>query len=202
MTAAQRVHGSLFHEVKGSTRLLDEKVSVIDFVDRLEQPSRPLAHIVSDLACASDATFSGIVRTAASYPTLDGTFLFSEYGVKVTQIFRKSEAVQFREELTKDPLITVIRPGGEMSVEGVRVNATSKDFPALVIGNEYVFFVAYVAETGSFRTADFRGTFTLSNSQARNLKSIQADEADLSIGVSRGLFIGLLRNLSCASGGR
>jgi hypothetical protein len=157
MTARQRAHARHFTKSQlGSSRMLDELQSVDVHEDGWVAPTQPTLDVLADLACASDAVLSGHVRSVQSFPTEDGRFLFSEYAVEALRVFRSMSRAG-----TRGTVLTVIRLGGEMTIDGRPVTATISSFPALSTNRRYLLFLKYHSDTDTFETASPAGTLEI-----------------------------------------
>jgi hypothetical protein len=161
MTPMQRAHSKLFDRYKSGTRLLDKGVSISDTGHRgFQDPDAPQPtweSSVTDVACASDIVFGATVMHAVSNPIDDGTFIFTDYTVRIEDvIYRKRTSNNSGEN------VVVTRPGGEIAIgAGAPVSATTAEFPLLVVGQRYVFFVKRVVSTGAFQSFDPMGTIAV-----------------------------------------
>jgi hypothetical protein len=176
-------------------RILDTTESVTVDETRVSAPAtKPLNEVVVDLACASDAVLVGAILSAESFPTEDGTLLFTEYTVRPTQIFRAANGAA----VTPAGNVTVVRPGGEMSVAGKVVKAVMSSFPPLSVGGRYVLFLKNIKGTTNFETAIPEGVFRLAGSQVEGTRRVNATDEDLiSSPLPAERIFGVLRNMTC-----
>jgi hypothetical protein len=193
MTPAQHRHARLFGD--GGFRLLDWKQNLEVEVDPGFNPAtKPLAEVIADLACASDAVFLGVVSDSRSWPTENGTMLFTEYTVHPTEIFRTANSAS----VTPGRSVTVVRPGGEMSIEGTMVRASINIFPPLEGNERYILFTKYLPDTGAFQTRASKGTLVVHGSEVVGTIGFSATDGDL-ISPPRRLssLLTTLRGVSC-----
>jgi hypothetical protein len=194
MTARQRAHARHFTKSQlGSSRMLDELQSVDVHEDGWVAPTQPTLDVLADLACASDAVLSGHVRSVQSFPTEDGRFLFSEYAVEALRVFRSMSRAG-----TPGTVLTVIRLGGEMTIDGRPVTATISSFPALSTNRRYLLFLKYHSDTDTFETASPAGTLEIRGQQLIPTDRVAAtDEAAMADGIPFSLVQARLGGLSC-----
>ena len=102
--------------------------------------------MLTELGCDVDDVFVGAVESVEAFPTEDGGFLFSEYQVSLGERFggrRTARPGPF------PSLVTIVRPGGTVNVDGVEIRADINTFPRLNAGSTYLFF-ARKGPTGAF----------------------------------------------------
>jgi hypothetical protein len=180
LTAPQRerarIHATQF---KSTSRLLDEKLSVRITQDYTDVADKPLADVLKDMVCRSDGVFVGSVNAVEVNPTEDGTFLFSDYMTTIIDVVRTTVAAGLQIGQT----VVVSRPGGETTIDGVRVAATINTFPPLVVGSSYLFFVRRNAQAEALLTLSRRDVF---EALATNLRPIGGGipATDTSVGSS------------------
>ena len=188
MTPAQRHHSQLFEEFSTGERLLDELTNLNRFRDRVASESRPMSEIARELRCAADDVFIGTVEGSQSLPIADGTFLFTEYTVRITE-----DVANPTGPLRPGRLITVLRPGGSTQVGEHTVTAYLSDVPKLIVGASYLFFEKRVAATGGYRSARHDGTFSVTDETVKSLGRLPALEGDLAKGARKDLFLNAVR---------
>lgn len=158
MNDRQRIHARVFQDPDYTTRLLDTLQSIDDNsmyflnpkeVDHKEQ--------LRQLFCSSDAVFAGIVKTSESFPTETGTFLFTEYSVLLTDVFR-SPLIQ---GLKPDQAVVFVRLGGSIYIERLTVRATTNYYPPLQIGSRCLIFAREITQTGSYTAPNPQAVFVL-----------------------------------------
>jgi hypothetical protein len=121
---------------RGFGRILDTGQSIKLAGEEGSEPGKTGRELIAQLACASDAVFEGTVELGQTHPTGDGTFLFTDYYVRVTRVVR-STAIKAR---MIGYVEVVTRPGGHVEVSGKSVTATVTTFPPLQVGLSYLFF--------------------------------------------------------------
>jgi hypothetical protein len=194
MTATQRERAKLHADEKSGTRVLDEvgaEVSKgVDF--QFNRPAKTVVAALTDLACKSTNVFIANVQSVDSHPILDGTFIFSDYEVRVTEAFRGASLPG----LGVGGLATVTRPGGAIVIDGKPVRATISTFPSLTLGDTYLFFGTYVPAAEAVRTTDWQGQFRLLNGRAVPVVWFHAIGVT-SDGIDLDLVQRTLRNVTC-----
>lgn len=194
MTPAQRHHSQLFKEFSGPMRLLDELVNKNVFRDRVVSSEPvPLSDFARELRCAADSVFVGTVEGRRSLPTEDGTFIFTEYTVVVTETIDTGP----NRELREGARVTILQPGGSIQIGEHTTTAFVSDVPELGIGAAYVFFATRIAATGAYRSAHHEGTVSLTDDTARvrSLPSFSTSEGDLARGIAKDLFLTEVRGI-------
>lgn len=101
---------------------------------------------LEDLALNADAVIIGTPLDVTSELTQTRKFVFSEYQVRVTKVILNHDL-----NLLPTQTIVVTRPGGEVSVDGHAFRAIDPDVPKLVIGQSYVFFLHFKADSQTFK---------------------------------------------------
>lgn len=147
-----------------------------------------MSDIAIELRCASDDVFIGQVESSETYPTADGSFLFTEYRVRVTE-----DATNRGAAVRPGAVLTVVRPGGLMVVDGRTVSVKLNDSPALITGLSYLFFGKRIAATGAYRSAHVNGTLRVTDTSVVGLTSAPAFEGDIAEGTRRDLFLNTVR---------
>ena len=145
--------------------------------------------VAKELRCAADQVFIGTIEDSQSLPIADGTFLFTEYAVMVTEAIAPAPGEGGR----AGSRLTVLRPGGSIRVEETAITAFISDVPRLETGASYLFFENGVPATGATRSAHADGTFAVSNDSVRSLTSVQTLGGDLAKGTRKDLFLNAVR---------
>jgi hypothetical protein len=112
-----------------------------DYMARI-QPLTP-AQELAELAAHVDAIVSGTTVNRYSAPNALHTALYSDWIVKVTQVYKRTPAIQTE--------ITVTRLGGDTNLAGHRVIYTDPTFPEFTMNHEYVFYLHALPESSSFQ---------------------------------------------------
>ncbi len=148
MTPAQRVHAELYKDFAGDTKVLDAGIVIERLVHSASSPiaGRTTDKAVGEMACTVDTVFVGQVIGQTVMPTLDGTFLFTDYQVDVTDVIREPKAG------STPARAVVTRPGGFVERDGVKVGVTVNTWPLLKVGATYLFFGQLVPQTRAYRT--------------------------------------------------
>jgi hypothetical protein len=196
MTSRQR---AIAHEFRGLSsnkkRLLDDLVSISVASDEsfgaAGTPTPSLAEFLTSQMCATDTTMVGTVTSAQSFPTEDGTFLFTEHQFLVADQFRVSPAARF-----VSGAITLVRPGGDMLVEGVHVRAHTLSSPPLVVGQKYLLFASYRPSLGVFGASGGNSAFLITGDALRTSR-LRLSDADLTGGVNMATVLRVLRSVTC-----
>src|ERR1041384_448878 len=97
-------------------------------------------------ACAADAIFIGTVRDKSSQLTEDKTFIFTDYGFVIDTILRNDSPFA----LTPETAVVLSRIGGEVQINGRKVQAVADAAQPFEIGGRYLVFVTYLPERNTF----------------------------------------------------
>jgi hypothetical protein len=159
MTPAERSHAKVHSRFSTGTRLVDERVSIHTHEMFVGSPDLPSENVEFDeaqaLKCRTDASFIARVVSGRSHPIEDGTYLFTDYTVRIEEAFHAPAT----RRLQPGDLTTITRPGGTMTIDGVAITAASNQFPALTAGARYLLFVQYLPETKDFVSSQPEGAY-------------------------------------------
>jgi hypothetical protein len=156
MTPAERTRALYFQDRRTGIKLLDRQVSLGDRTYLIEPEPSPAEIVFDRIACGSAATFVGTVLDARTHPIADGTFLFTDY------VLRLDEAIRMPSwSFVAGDEIILSRPGGALTVDGILTTASTDLFRALTKGVQYVLFASYIPSTRSFISRLPSGTFSL-----------------------------------------
>ncbi len=112
----------------------------------------------SKLVKETDAIIGGKAVKKTSQITEDETFIFTDYDVVVTEIYKNHKAASLTPGLT----ISVIRPGGTVIIGDVIVEVRDDDFLPLPVNQEnLVLFLNFIPETGAYQSKLGAGSFEL-----------------------------------------
>jgi len=161
-------HRHLHHAFESGTPLKDgQRRSVLPGMPfetseqaRLKAAMDPLTAFVMPLWCESQAIVRGQVTAAASDVTDDKSFVFTDYAFRVS-------AVEKGSGIKPDQVITLTRPGGEITTASGTVGADVAGLESLLPGTDYVVFLR--ASVDGAWLADVRlGTFLTDGTNARS----------------------------------
>jgi len=167
MSEKQKEHSKLYdnYYTKGQGRLDEDPQSqrVRDFQANMYKPSglEPVVDPISieqfmqRQSCAADAVVAGEVIDKASQLVASAQFLFTEYTVRITDVY-KNNALS---EVLPGSEITVVRPGGKAEIRGRIVKTIDGRFLPLTVGSRVLLFLKYLPKTGSYDSALNRGSF-------------------------------------------
>jgi hypothetical protein len=119
-----------------------------------EFPANVSPQLIGEVANC-DVIVMGVPVTERTLPIPDRSFLFTEYEVRVEQVFFAGQQVIH----TGDTII-VSRAGGEMSSNGVLVKAMESAFDLFRLNQPYIFMLRSVRETETYRALG-SGTFVI-----------------------------------------
>jgi hypothetical protein len=150
MTPLERRHSEQFDSFRTGTRILDRLETVKKFAHPSDTSVRvTIDSLVANHTCANPSVFVGRVESQRSHPISDGTFLFTDYVVRVEQLVRNRGA---RPSLSPGRTIVVARPGGAIDIGGVTVTATHDMYPPLRTGGLYLFFAEPILGLDTFKS--------------------------------------------------
>ncbi len=166
MTGVQRIHSGLFDRFATGDRILDTSHSVDTIVDRVgSRTPTSFVDLLRRLVCSSDAVVEGRITTLASNPIKDGTFLFTDYTLSVVERFRGPAALQ----AAAGQSVVLTRAGGELSVDGVTIRATSSDFPLLKRDESYIVMGKFISATGAIQSSEIDTTYWIAGNRAKRI---------------------------------
>jgi hypothetical protein len=197
MTPVQKIHSQLY-DAFSLGKPLDDAVTGWRWFQAhspWDEPPRQTG-ILQDLRalkCSSDAVVSGRVDFSVSNPTANGTYIFTDHEILVTEVFKRPAG-----SVVKQADRTVItRPGGEVVVEGKVAGVAPAAFPALEMAREYLFFARFVQATGTFQTVVPEGVLELLGDQAHRLIPLWLARTERPVAVDRARLLTELRSINC-----
>src|SRR5262245_25366139 len=167
LSPADTYHATLFDGLGQFQKPLDVLASV-DAVDDLARmpaaPARATRPAVRRAAGDTATAFLGRVTEAKSYPTRDGLFLWTSYRVRITKALRQGASA-------KPPtgVVTVVRPGGSIVLEGMTVEARANAWPPLAVGTDYYLFTSFLDRTGAYKSSNRSATYQVDGTSVRLL---------------------------------
>jgi hypothetical protein len=179
----QRIHSKLYTYYQPLTNngtisdliKKDAKSMIVEIVvhvglgEALTGPETPEDYF-GKLAKASDTVIRGRAIKKISRITEDETFIFTDYEVVVTEVFKNNLA----DPLDIGAIISVTRPGGKVVVDGVIVKVKDNSFAPLPINDkDVVLFLKFIPETGAYQATRTTGSFELDGSILRPLTGVQ-----------------------------
>src|SRR5206468_1020390 len=108
------------------------------------QAAIPIEQFMHRKSCAADAVVAGDVMDNAPQLVASGQFLFTEYTVRITDVYKKNPLT----EVLPGSEITVVRPGGKAEIHGRTVKTIDGRFLPLTVGSRVLLFLKYVPKTG------------------------------------------------------
>jgi hypothetical protein len=89
------------------------------------------------LARGVSAIVLGTITQRQSALNAQHSFVYSDWTVHVTRVFKGASIP----EVHPGDDVTLVAPGGEVIVGGLRVHARDNSFPELLIGHQYIFYL-------------------------------------------------------------
>jgi hypothetical protein len=104
-----------------------------------------------------DVIVMGVPVTERTLPIPDRSFLFTEYEVRIEQVFFAGQQI-----IHIGDTIVVSRAGGELRFNGVLVKAIESAFDLFPLNQPYIFMLRSVPETETYRALG-SGTFVIAD---------------------------------------
>ena len=164
LSPADAYHSTLFDGLGQFQKPLDtlSSVDAVDDLARLPAAPRATRDVIRQAACETDTVFAGVVTEAKSYPTRDGLFLWTSYRVRVAKSLRSHTGAT-----PPSGVVTVVRAGGSLTLDGTTVEARSNAWPPLAVGTEYYLFTSFLDRTRAYKSSNRSGTYQVDGSSAR-----------------------------------
>jgi hypothetical protein len=179
LTEKQRVHSRLYpdyHLTLAGQGTIDDLIAknpdkrvLGEFVcpglgPALLEPETPESYF-GNLANSADAIILGTVKRKTSLVTEDRAFVFTDYDVSVTRVFKNNPSAP----IGIGAGITVTRPGGKVLLRGVVISVYDSNVEPLSVNTRVVLFLTFIPETGAYQAAKADGGFELDGSSVRPL---------------------------------
>lgn len=168
MSEKQRVHSRLiesegdrykvgrrldeFVDGQGTGALIEPPLEIIN----PDAPRLSFADFIKSLTCDADAVVVAVVRDRTSQLAEQKKFVFTDYTMLVKEIYKGHL------DIAPNVGITVMRPGGKVSINGRIVTAIDSSYQFLESDKRYLLFLRYIPETGAYRSQR-KGTFLIDN---------------------------------------
>jgi hypothetical protein len=152
MTEKQRQHSKLFkHSVQ---KLLDIAASRLGDVEVEEDTGYSLVlpstsqkfPVFQSALCNADAVVVGTIMSKSSQLTDEGNFIFTDHGVTVDELIKNNASAPILPATT----ITTTRDGGVVELNNRILSAKREDFVPPLVGKQYLLFLRFIPETGSY----------------------------------------------------
>jgi hypothetical protein len=129
-----------------------------------DETARPEDYF-GDLAAKSNAVIQGKVTGRVSQITDDDAFIFTDYSVLVTEVYKDDTSAQ----IVKGATITVTRPGGKVLLDGVIAKASDQMFAPLPTNKQVILYLQFIPETGAYKATSPTGSFELNGNTLTSL---------------------------------
>jgi hypothetical protein len=117
----------------------------------------------------SDAIIRGRAVSKISQITEDDSFLFTDYDVVVSEVFKNNAIIP----LNSGTSITVTCAGGKIVIDDVVMKAGGNGEASLPVNaQDVLLFLKFIPETGSYRLTRYNGGFELNGKSVRPLAGI------------------------------
>ncbi|HKP12753.1 MAG TPA: hypothetical protein VJZ91_11600 [Blastocatellia bacterium] len=183
LSERQRIHSRVFAYYKQMREGLPDYQRISDFFAKPKgkvmgtvitvglspapDPQTP-EEFLRELGDKSDAVIKGAVVKKVSQITEDDSFIFTDYDVVVTEVFKDNPTSPI--EVGRPILVT--RPGGKIAASGFVVKADDEKFLPLPMNGEVLLFLKFIPESGAYKSTEARGGFELNGSLIRPLTGI------------------------------
>ena len=173
MSEKQREHSRLFKQYDTAQKIPDlarkekndvEVYRLLPLGADLSGVEVPASETIKRITCSADAVVIGKVRDKASQLTEGEGFVFTDYEFTVREVLKNNEAAPIIGE------ISVTRPGGSVVLNGKRVRAVDESFKPLIIGQEYMLFLRFLPQTGSYMSIESGESFELAGNEIKSLR--------------------------------
>jgi hypothetical protein len=135
------------------------------------RPPIELSTYLRDLSCKADAIIYGVVKSQESQLDESGSFLFTDYGVALSEVLKSDDP-----SLGQGEEITVVRGGGAVILNNRLVRAIDPNQGRVKVGDSYVFYLKRVGTHKGYRPVskgDFEDTFRLDKDTAAQISRKQ-----------------------------
>jgi hypothetical protein len=170
MTERQRQHSKLYGGLGSrDLRKTEKSISIVRTVpfiegDNVKTPST-MDGLLRHITCSADLVVVGTVLGKASQLTEDGTFVFTDYEMRVEELVGNNADVRAR----RGDSIVITRPGGAVKFNDKTVRVTDKSFQPLEVGGRYLMSLRQIPSTGAYRAVDSESSFELNQDGVRRL---------------------------------
>jgi hypothetical protein len=107
--------------------------------------------------CEADAAVIGTIASKSSQLTEDGTFTFTTYQLRVTQVLKNNPAAS----LVVNSIIDITRPRGAIVPNGRTILTRDLSFPLLEMTGAYLLFLRFISSTGAYKSFKPGGDFEI-----------------------------------------
>lgn len=203
MSKTQKKHSKLYKDYRGIGKIHDLirqdghdsdelTLTVLPGSPELvpEGESKTSACLIDDLADKADAVVIGIVTAKESQLTEEGTFVFTDYVLRVEEVLKDNGKAPIGPQAS----LTLTRPGGKILLNGRTVTVVDKSFGPMMAGRRYLLFVKYIAETGTYQSTSANAGFELIDntamplteapSESRNERSVDSFLRDVRLAIA------------------
>ena len=179
MTEKQRAHSKLYKRYESTQKIPDlvqrEKDDVEVYrllplgVDATGGSLPSTSEILRRITCNANAVVRGVVKDKSSQLTEGESFVFTDYEITVEEVLKNNNAAPIGNE------ITLTRPGGTILLNGKRVRAIDESFQPLKVGGEYILFLRFLSETGTYTSIESGESFRIFKNKIKSLKEESLD---------------------------
>lgn len=145
-----------------------------------------LKTFLSNRACDADAIVVGTVKGQTSSLTEDESFIYTVNELKVETVLKNNST----QAITPGEVISAIRSGGTIQINGRKIVAEFKGSQTLEPGNSYLLFLTFIPEKGTYVADNI--SYQLKNDKVVKLTKQQLEPA-LESGNNASSFISSVR---------
>ena len=194
---SQQVHGGIPGQIPN--RLATESGDI--HLDNTQGPPYYIQldpkNTLENLSCESDLVVVGKFGKPTSYPTEDQGYIYSDLDFTVEEVVKNNQSAP----VAAGQDITIIRPGGQLTINGRHVYALRENFPLFHRGQEALLYLRSLPSVGTYSLGAPTG-FVLSGENVIPLDKTLFGQFE---GMKKGAVLDLAREaatLPCGSGGR
>lgn len=165
MGEKQRKHRRLFGDYKRDRNIRELAATLTEDVELRVgvpmggsvpgMPKTTLQSFLNDVSCAADAIVVGTVLNKESQITEDGTFIFTDYEMRISKIVKDNSTAPIEHH----GKILLTYPGGAIRINDRVIRAEDSSFHLLRLNEEYLLFLKFIPETGAYQVFERKANF-------------------------------------------
>jgi hypothetical protein len=137
---------------------------ISDYATVPGSPEMTTLRFVKNLSCNADAVVVGRTTTKMAHLSEDETFAFTQYDLSVQEVVKDNRL----NKISVDKIIQVVRPGGDIKLEGRTIHVKDFSFEQLDVKKDFLLFLKYIPAADGYLVMR-EGDFELENGSARKL---------------------------------
>jgi hypothetical protein len=131
-------------------------------------PEMTTLRFLKNLSCRADAVVVASATSKMAHLSEDETFAFTQYDLSVQEVIKDNPL----NKISVDKIIQVVRPGGDIKLEGRTIHVKDFSFEQLDVKKDFLLFLKYVPAADGYLVMR-EGDFELENGSARKLSQGQ-----------------------------